>query len=181
MGQENEIRTVRERTISLKLSDADIERLCEKAGTVDMTVEALLEGFIGDLVDGTSSHESNERGYIKEWFERTYGGIFAEGTFLKFLIECGGVEDLIEGLEERQYCIDMMASIEEELPPQKKWELIQRESMEQEQENLQYAEDTIRKYWSEFLDWTNETDPKIEEEIKKVIAWKDYMEHLKKM
>ncbi|WP_312100550.1 hypothetical protein [Pygmaiobacter massiliensis] len=51
--QETEILTIKARTVTLNLSDADVLRISEKAGRAGTTVGALLSSFIGDLVDGT--------------------------------------------------------------------------------------------------------------------------------
>ena len=61
--QEKEIQTIKERTITLKLSDADVERISNKAERHGLTVSELLENFIGDLVGGTYSNGSDERDY----------------------------------------------------------------------------------------------------------------------
>lgn len=59
--QQKEIETIKERTLVLKLSDADCDRILQKAVSNGMTVSELLESFIGDLVDGTFSNGSDER------------------------------------------------------------------------------------------------------------------------
>ena len=56
--QQEEIKTIQERTITLKLSDNDCERIAMEAGLVGMTIGELLENFIGDLVDGTYSNDT---------------------------------------------------------------------------------------------------------------------------
>ncbi len=58
---QEEMATIKERSISLKLSDADCERLLKKAAMCGLTVAELLQNFIGDLVDGTYSNGSDER------------------------------------------------------------------------------------------------------------------------
>lgn len=51
--QQEEIETIRSRTIEVKLSDADVKRISEKAAAHGLTVGELIENFIGDLVCGT--------------------------------------------------------------------------------------------------------------------------------
>lgn len=53
--QQEEIETIRSRTIEVKLSDADVKRISEKAAAHGLTVGELIENFIGDLVCGTYS------------------------------------------------------------------------------------------------------------------------------
>lgn len=87
--QEMEINTIKERVITLNLSDADCERIAEKAGKYGITVGKLLENFIGDLVYGTYSNGSDECNFAGEWFERCWFGMFPEETLLKYLLEWG--------------------------------------------------------------------------------------------
>ena len=81
--------TIKERTITLKLSDADCDRLLEKAGRCGMTVAELLQNFIGDLVDVTYSHGSDERIYAQEWFDRCGFSMVPEESLLRHLLENG--------------------------------------------------------------------------------------------
>ncbi len=67
--QQAEKETIRPRSITLELSDPDCERLLIKAETKGLSVEKLLEKFIADLVDGTSSNGSNERTAANEWLD----------------------------------------------------------------------------------------------------------------
>lgn len=85
--QKKEIETIRKRNISMKLSNADCERisiLCAKNG---ITVAELLENFIGDLVDGTYSNGSDERSLAQDYFDRCGFGAFSEdNSLLKWLL-----------------------------------------------------------------------------------------------
>lgn len=54
--QQEEIETIRSRTIEVKLSDADVKRISEKAAAHGLTVGELIENFIGD---GTAERNSN--------------------------------------------------------------------------------------------------------------------------
>ena len=61
--QQKEIETIRERKITVKLSDADCDRLARKCGKHGLTIGELIENFVGDLVGGTYSNGSDERDY----------------------------------------------------------------------------------------------------------------------
>ena len=61
--QKKEIETIRERKITVKLSDADCDRLARKCGEHGLTIGELIENFVGDLVGGTYSNGSDERDY----------------------------------------------------------------------------------------------------------------------
>ena len=67
--QQKEIETIRERKITVKLSDADCDRLARKCGKHGLTIGELIENFVGDLVGGTYSNGSDERDYADQWFE----------------------------------------------------------------------------------------------------------------
>lgn len=54
--QQKEIETIRERKITVKLSDADCDRLARKCGEHGLTIGELIENFVGDLVGGTYSN-----------------------------------------------------------------------------------------------------------------------------
>lgn len=95
--QEAEIKTIKERSLTLKLSDADVERLFIKAGGAGLTVSELLENFIGDLVDGTYSNGSDERDIVEQWFDRckcNWSGV--KITFLQRLISTNAVDEVVD-------------------------------------------------------------------------------------
>lgn len=94
--QEKEIETIKERTVILNLSDADCIRVAKLAGSHGISVEQLLENFIGDLVDGTYSNGSEEHTYANQYFESCWFGMYPEKTLLKYLVDENNVEDFIE-------------------------------------------------------------------------------------
>ena len=49
--QKKEIETIRERKITVKLSDADCDRLARKCGEHGLTIGELIENFVGDKAD----------------------------------------------------------------------------------------------------------------------------------
>lgn len=85
--QQEEIKTIKERTITLQLSDHDCERIAREAGVVGLTVGELLENFIGDLTDGTYSNGSDERMYAELWFKRCMFSMFPSQTLLRHLLK----------------------------------------------------------------------------------------------
>lgn len=87
--QQKEIKTIRERQITVKLSDADCDRLVDLCGRYNLGVSELLENFIGDLVGGTYSNGSDERAYAREWFERCWFSLQPEQTLLNHLLSWG--------------------------------------------------------------------------------------------
>ena len=85
--QKKEIETIRERKITVKLSDADCDQLARKCGEHGLTIGELIENFVGDLVGGTYSNGSDERDYADQWFERCWFGMFPEPTLLNHLLQ----------------------------------------------------------------------------------------------
>ena len=87
--QKKEIETIKKRKITVKLSDADCDRLVRKCGKYGLTVEELLENFVGDLVGGTYSNGSDEIMYANQWFDRCWFGTFSKPTLLNHLLKWG--------------------------------------------------------------------------------------------
>lgn len=84
--QKKEIETIRERKITVKLSDADCDRLAKKCGECGLTIGELIENFVGDLVGGTYSNGSDERMYADKWFECCWFGMSPKPTLLHHLL-----------------------------------------------------------------------------------------------
>ena len=87
--QQNDIKIVKERRITVKMSDSDCDRLARKCGKSGITIGELIQSFIGDLIDGTYSNGSDERDYADKWFERCWFGMFPEPTLLNHLLNNG--------------------------------------------------------------------------------------------
>ena len=92
--QEAEIKTIKPRQITIKLSDADVDRITLQAAKCGMTTAELLENYIGDLVGGTHSNGSDERELARQYLERCGFDVWNESTFLYSLIE-GDFLDII--------------------------------------------------------------------------------------
>lgn len=165
--QEREIKTIKERTITLKLSDADCERIAEKAGKHGLTVGNLLENFIGDLVDGTYSNGSDERRMADEWFERCWFGMFPEKTLLRHLLECWiDVDDFLTTYDELKYYESNPQEFADEV----------KEAKENGEEML-WFEQEYHDYTDEFLN--NHKDADMEKEIELCRKWLADLKRLK--
>lgn len=174
MGQREEIETIRERNITIKLSDADVKRICKKAGGVGLTVSELLESFIGDLVDGTYTNGSDERMHANEWFERCGFGMFPDKTFVRYLIEWDQLDEVLNlwddiktGKEELEYS-----------------ETHQDEFTEEEiagwKEDIEYWQEQLDDIFKDFKKWMkDEATGTLEEEINKVFEWQREYEQIK--
>ena len=114
--QKKEIATIKERTISLNLSDADCKRLARKCGEVGLTISALLENFIGDLVYGTYSNGSDENMFANQWFERCGFSMPGEKTLLKHLLNYSyDIEEFIDVCDEINHYKEHPEEYEDEI------------------------------------------------------------------
>jgi hypothetical protein len=106
--QDTEIKSIKARTVSLNLSDADADRLFKKAGQAGLSVSELLENFVGDLV-GVYGNGSDERDYAEQWFDRCW---FSAGcvwgaediSFLQWLITEDCIDNAIELWNNIAFC-----------------------------------------------------------------------------
>lgn len=165
--QEKEIKTIRERNITLNLSDADCERIAKKAGKHGLTVGKLLENFIGDLICGTYSNGSDERMYAEQWFERCWFGMFPEETLLHYLLDWGhDVNDFLTAYDELKCYEDNPEEYEDEV----------KEAKENGEEML-WFEEKYHEYIDEFSN--NHKDADIEKEIELCRKWLNDFQNLK--
>lgn len=174
--QQREIATIKPRTITLQLSDADCERIAKKAGAAAITVSELLQNFIGDLVCGTYSNGSDERMYAEQWFERCGFGMFPDATFIRYLIEEWQEDSFIEDLEEIQSMKDDISYYEAMENP----DADDLEDLKCAKEVLAEAESRIDETYSEYVKWCREEKAQSKEDaISGVIAWHDELKKLK--
>jgi bifunctional DNA-binding transcriptional regulator/antitoxin component of YhaV-PrlF toxin-antitoxin module len=163
--QKKEIETIKERKITVRLSDADCDRLARKCGEYGLTIGELIENFVGDLVGGTYSNGSDERDYANKWFERCWFGMFPEETLLKFLLYTGYdvyddfleiIDDIENGYAELEdYKKDQSVFDEEEI------EFLKTDIDDWEKQIAEIKSDYLKK--NEKADW--------EKEVEKVNEW----------
>lgn len=156
--QKQEIETIKERTITLKLSDADCDRIVKKAGLHGLTVGELLENFIGDLVDGTYSNGSDERDSAEQWFQRCWFSHMYEKTLLRYLLDW-------------EHDIDDFLTVYDELK-------LYETNPEKFAEEVADAKENGEKLWfeKEYIDYTEEflkahKDADMEKEIELCRKW----------
>lgn len=203
-GQQKEIETIKERSIILKLSDADVQRIWEKSGSVGLSVSEMFENFVGDLVDGTYSNGSDERDLANQWFDRCGFGMFPEKTLLRFLIDRGTIEDfmelyddiktseiqitttkkaistgIMEGRNGTYTWEDLMTGDNKPAySSREQWEKMESEYIEQEQDIINDCQEQIKEYWNDYLEFANGKIGTLEEEMEKVIIWYDEMRRM---
>lgn len=163
--QKREIETIKERTITLQLSDADCERVAKRAGLSGLTVAELIENFIGDLVDGTYSNGSDERNKAIQWYERCWFSWMNDETLLHHLLHSGyDIDDFLTTYDElKEYEINPL-SFENQVTGLKGDERL-------------WFEEEYHDYVDEFLEKHKGVD--IEKEIKLCREWLKDMKNLK--
>ena len=160
--RKKESETIKDRTLVLKLSDADCDRILQKAASHGMTVSGLLESFIGDLVDGTFTNGSDERYLAEDWFNRCGFERDDKRTLLWHLLEQNtDLENFIELYEENEEYKSHPEEFEE-----------QREEYEMEPGDTFDFEDELQ-YWLD--DWKPSKLSMAEE----VEAIRDYVQTMK--
>ena len=172
-SQREEIETIKPRTITVNLSDADVRRLAEKSGEGGLTISELLENFIGDLVDGTYSNGSDERMYAEQWYQRCWFAMFSDDTFLKFLLLWGDLDDYIDLMDElesnKKEMAEMTADAEE-------YSSEERDELQEYINDLQEEKDY---YWNKFLERKCQKESYVfEKEIENIMAWKSQLNTL---
>ncbi len=110
--QQKEIETIKSRTYSLNLSDADVKRIAKTAGSYGLTVSELLENFIGDLVAGTYSNGSDERMYAEQWAERCWFALDPEKNLIHYFCtayeyDFSDLMDILERIDDIQSDIEI--------------------------------------------------------------------------
>lgn len=174
--QKREIATIKPRTITLKLSDADCERIAKEAGKAGLTVSELLENFIGDLVGGTYSNGSDEREFASQWYERCGFGMFPDATLIRYLLEDWQEDSFIEDLDELQSMKEDIAYYEELENP----DADDLEDLKMCKECFSEVESRIDEVYSNYVKWCGKEKPQSKDEaISGVIAWRDELSRLK--
>lgn len=201
--QQKEIETIRPRTIEVKLSDADVKSISEKAAAHGLTVGELIENFIGDLVCGTYSNGSDERMYAEQWFNRCWFGMFPDLTFLRYLIEWGGLDEVIYAWENIESTEESIQTSEEALASgvmkgrgdraytwqdltngegtpcyssKEEWEQEERADIADWREEVETYKQTLAEYWNEYTEQKKDyKSGTFDEEMKKVLDyWQEY-------
>lgn len=175
-NQKQEIATIKERTLTIKLSDADVMRVCKKAGAHNITVAQMVESYLQDLVHGTYTNGSDEREYANAYFERCGYSWMTDNTFTRYLIEWGFINDYMDNIEAEN---DLKADIAiyEDIEEPTADDLQELEALKEDLEEVQgYILDYYREYSAESKE--SETEP-LEEAQSGVLKWYEEYKTLK--
>ena len=149
--------------IQVNLSEEDALLIAKKAGQHGLTVDRLIEQFIGDLIDGASTNGSDERMYANLWFDRCWFSMFPDKTFLRYLIEVNEVEIMLQLWADLQDAKSDMAYYAEHLDETETGEV------EEIREFLQDTREQIDWYWNNYCQLKTEYKKGSMEEVGKVL------------
>ena len=166
MSHENDGRKAR--TLTLRLSDEDAERLYIKAGTSGLYVEELLENFIQDLTLSSRSNGSDEEDLANQWFDRCRFGTYSDRNFLKFVTETGKQEWVAEtwtDLQEAKKSLAIGLS-----------EFCDQEEMDGVREDAEYWQEGLEAFYEEFKGLGDGDGKSMEEDFQELVQWKKGMD-----
>lgn len=160
----------------------DMKALAKKAGSVGLSIGSLLGNFINDLIDGAATNGSDERMYARQWFDRCGFAMFPDENFLRYLVEWGGLEEVVESWESIPVCEALIAETEKALETgemqardgrtytwrelvhrdgetekpayssREEWEASERDYIEQEQDEITACKETLARWWEEYTE-----------------------------
>lgn len=161
---------IKERNITVNLSDVDCEKLVRKCGMHGLTVGEMIENFVSDLIGSIHSNGNDESMYANKWLGRCWFGISPETTFLNHLL-CWGYDP-----EDYLNAMDNIETAKEE----KKY--LEEHPGEADEEEVSYIDDDIAD-WEEGLkkmrkNWKPEKEPNMEKENEIIRKWLDEKEKL---
>lgn len=207
--QQKEIQTIKEREFRLKLTDVDVEQLCDKAAIAGLAPEKLIEAFIGDLVNGTHTHGSDERMYANQWYDRCGFIQYAEKNLVTYLARESYLDYFFERYELMMEAEENIRQTEENIKREgslsaysgefcswkdyvnsdgtqayktfEEWLKNEQEYIEQEKLYAEGAKEELQQIYKEFLKWADkpEIPERMDEEVKKAVEWKKSCDLLK--
>ena len=147
----NEKPKKRSYSLNLELSEDDYITACNLAGSIQFSLDDLLQKFINDLIrDSNKSHEMYVRNYLaKCWF-----GMFPAQTFLSYLIESGYIEDFINS----NLCLKELENN------------LNEEDEEKFMDEIALHNERVRKYYGEYVECTKDPES-YENGLAAVMSW----------
>ena len=167
--QSLEITTIKNRNITLQLSDTDCDKLSVLAGLSGLPIGSLLNNFIGDLVDGTYSNGSDERMYANEWYNRCHFGGHPDKTYLNYLLKNDVINEYIELEKLHHVSLSNVQSLQN-----KSYD--ERVCCDTKEcwENEKYYASQLENFWNDFvLSIGDIGTPNKDNEISKILKWKE--------
>ena len=158
----------KERTLVLKLSDADAKQLYIKAGMSGIRVTELLENFIQDLTCSSSSNGSDERDLANQWFGRCMFRDLYGSDFVQFALEYGIGEraaDLWQSLQEARTRLDKGIR-----------DFCDQEEMDAVRDDAAFCQEELEEYYQEYVEHGQAGGEGMEAEMQKLSQWYQEMD-----
>ena len=172
--QQKEIATIKERTLTIKLSDADVLKVCKKAGRSNTTVAEMVESYLQDLVGGTYTSGSDERDMANAYFERCH---HEETSFFNYLLDMLSLHDYLENIDTAN---DIQDSIEiyENIKNPDADEKAELEALKEDLQMVQgYLQDYYKGYCTGFV--CNQPPETMEQAHSNIVKWYEEYKKLK--
>lgn len=169
-----ETKTIQKRKFELELSDADIDKLCEKAASVGMMPQKLLEEFIGDLVSETCLAES--------WITDLRDKKVPPRTFLCYLSGDSyeySVESVLERIHQKESAKQELVTLEKLEPNEYRTAEDLELDRAENKEEIRSSQQELEEIYHRYLAWTDRKTGTLEQELEKLRAWEDLREELK--
>lgn len=151
----------RKREFVLRLSDSEIDDLYQRAGSVNLFPEELIEFFIGDLLlRRLGQPDETKEVFLHKWFKH-YRDKYESKTFLKYAVDH-----------------NFSGTIAGHLHTIKSY----KDNAFKEDEFFLKSVKSLDKFWNDFLNWTDLDASKLDRdaEFEKVRVWDERMDfHLK--
>jgi hypothetical protein len=101
--------------LTINLYADDLEAVFAKAGKAGLTLEELIENFIGDLTySDRTRNGSDECEKANEWFERCWFGMFPENTFLHYVLGQWNIDAVAGTIRDIEYNKEFSEDCEED-------------------------------------------------------------------
>ena len=158
-----DLKTLKTRSIKLRLSDEDTAAISIEAALRGFTVSELLENFIADLTDGVTSNGSDERRLAEEYAERV-AAPYCYANIINALVEDDFLiitADNIQRVEQYKDSTDITEQMEAE-EAQKEIEAVYsayKETYGENAQTLQEALQSIENYIKDYTSLQADSDP----------------------
>lgn len=192
--------------LNIELEKEDLEVLIRKAAKAGMRVDDLVTNFIHDMTMSDYGNGMDEKMLAVQWYDEHGFEMMADKDFFHYLTQTDQYEEVISELKRIENGREQIEGYRKRLKyiikvANKVWQNDSKEDgssysskedyLEEMQEvyetliadedaEIQKSEEVIEETWNSFLEWTSKQNPDKEEELKKVIHWKNYIDELLK-
>ena len=98
------------RTMTFTAPDNDLQKFVTKCAEYGISPEKALSGFVGDLISGENTGGSDERMMADQYFNRRYSADATSKTFLRWAIQDGCIDDVMNAINDIDIEVGEMAT-----------------------------------------------------------------------